>query len=377
MGAGLVFWHPKGALIRKLIEDYWKDEHIKRGYQLVNIPHIGRIDLWKASGHLEFYREYMYSPMDIDGQKYIIKPMNCPGHILIYKNQMHSYREMPLRLAELGTVYRYERSGVLHGLMRVRGFTQDDAHIFCAEDQLKDEILSVLDLTFAMLGKFGFKEYDIYVSTMPAEHVGTQKGWESATAALEDALKTKIGSKYSIDPGEGVFYGPKIDIKIKDALGRLWQCTTIQVDFNLPERFDVNYIDGQGKKKRPIMIHRAILGSLERFFGVLIEHYAGALPVWLSPVQAAVIPITNAMGDYAAAITDRLGANQIRASVDLRSETLNYKIRDAQSGKVPYMVIVGQKEKDSNTISLRQRSGGDQGQMPIEDFINKIKSEIG
>jgi threonyl-tRNA synthetase len=375
MGAGLVFWHPKGALIRRIIEDYWKDEHTRRGYQFVNIPHIGRIDLWKTSGHLEFYKEYMYSPMDIDKQKYIIKPMNCPGHILIYKNQTHSYREMPIRLAELGTVYRYERSGVLHGLMRVRGFTQDDAHIFCTEGQLKDEILSVLDLTFTMLGKFGFKEYDIFVSTMPAKHVGTEKGWKSATSALEEALKAKVGAKYSIDPGEGVFYGPKIDIKIKDALGRSWQCTTIQVDFNLPERFDVNYIDEQGKKKRPIMIHRAILGSLERFFGVLIEHYAGALPVWLSAVQAIVIPITNAVEDYASRIKDKLNEAGIRVDIDLRSETLNYKIRDAQTKKIPYMIIVGQKEKEKGVVSVRSRAGGDQGQMEIEEFIEKIKTE--
>jgi len=376
MGAGLVFWHPKGAFVRKLIEDYWKDEHIKRGYKLVNIPHIGRIDLWKTSGHWDFYREYMYSPMDIDEQKYIIKPMNCPGHILIYKSQLHSYREMPLKLAELGTVYRYERSGVLHGLMRVRGFTQDDAHIFCTEAQVKEEISKILDLTFEMLGKFGFKEYDIFVSTMPEKHVGSDSVWKLATTALEDALKSKVNAKYSIDPGEGVFYGPKIDIKIKDALGRSWQCTTIQVDFNLPERFDVNYIDEAGQKKRPIMIHRAILGSLERFFGVLIEHYAGAFPVWLSPVQAIVIPIKDTVQDYALGVKAELDKAGVRVEIDSRSETLNYKIRDAQTNKIPYMIIVGEKEKEKNIVSVRSRSEGDKGQMRTEEFIKKIEEEV-
>jgi len=376
MGAGLVFWHPKGALIRKIIEDYWKDVHIRSGYELVNIPHIGRIDLWKTSGHWEFYRDYMYSPMDIDEQKYIIKPMNCPGHILIYKCQTHSYREMPIRFAELGTVYRYERSGVLHGLMRVRGFTQDDAHIFCRESQIKDEILSVLNLTFEMLEKFGFKEYDIYVSTMPEKHVGSDENWKLATKALEEALKAKVGDKYAIDPGEGVFYGPKIDIKIKDALGRSWQCTTIQVDFNLPERFDINYIDESGQKKRPIMIHRAIMGSLERFFGVLLEHYAGALPLWLAPVQAIVIPITTELEGYASQIKEELDKNGIRTGIDLRSETLNYKIRDAQMQKIPYMLIAGQKEKAKGVISVRSRAKGDEGQVDIKDFVKKMEKEV-
>jgi len=376
MGTGLVFWHPKGAFIRKLIEDYWKEEHVKRGYQLVNIPHIGKVDLWKTSGHWEFYREYMYSPMEVDEQKYIIKPMNCPGHILIYKSKLHSYREMPIKFAEMGTVYRYERSGVLHGLMRVRGFTQDDAHIFCTEAQVKEEIAKILDLTFEMLGKFGFGEYDIYVSTMPEKHVGSDEVWSLATTALEEALKTKVGTKYAIDPGEGVFYGPKIDIKIKDAIGRSWQCTTIQVDFNLPERFDVNYIDESGQKKRPIMIHRAILGSLERFFGVLIEHYAGAFPLWLSPVQAIVIPIKDTVKDYAGSVKDKLSVSGLRTEIDLRSETLNYKIRDAQTNKIPYMLIVGEKEKEKSVVSVRSRAGGDQGQMTAEDFIKKIVSEV-
>lgn len=372
MGAGLVFWHPKGALVRKIIEDYWKEEHIKRGYKLVNTPHIGRIDLWKTSGHVDFYKDYMYSPMSVDEQKYIIKPMNCPGHILIYKSQMHSYRDLPLKLAELGTVYRYERSGVLHGLMRVRGFTQDDAHVFCTEAQVKEEIAKILDLTFEMLGKFGFSEYDIYISTMPEKHVGSDEIWKLATKALEDALKSKVGIKYAIDPGEGVFYGPKIDIKIKDALGRSWQCTTIQVDFNLPERFDVTYIDENGQKKQPIMIHRAILGSLERFFGILIEHYAGAFPFWLAPVQAIVIPIKDTVKDYAEGVKDKLDKAGIRADIDLHSETLNYKIRAAQNNKVPYMVIVGEKEKEKGVISVRSRSEGDQGQMDIGEFLNSI-----
>lgn len=376
MGAGLVFWHPKGALVRKLIEDYWKEEHIKRGYKLVNIPHIGKIDLWKTSGHLEFYREYMYSPMDIDEQKYIIKPMNCPGHILIYKSQTHSYRDMPLKLAELGTVYRYERSGVLHGLMRVRGFTQDDAHVFCTEAQVEEEISKILDLTFEMLGKFGFREYDIYISTMPQKHVGKDDVWNLATTALENALKSKPGIKYAIDPGEGVFYGPKIDIKIKDSLGRSWQCTTIQVDFNLPERFGVTYIDDNGRKKQPIMIHRAILGSLERFFGVLVEHYAGAFPLWLSPVQAIVIPIKDSVMDYASEVKEKLQITGLRTDIDLRSETLNYKIRDAQNNKIPYMVIVGEKEKEKKIISVRSRTDGDQGQTTVEEFIKKIANKV-
>ncbi|OIO81214.1 MAG: threonine--tRNA ligase [Candidatus Omnitrophica bacterium CG1_02_43_210] len=376
MGAGLVFWHPKGAFIRNLIENYWKAEHIKRGYELVNIPHIGKIDLWKTSGHVDFYKDYMYSPMSVDEQKYIIKPMNCPGHILIYKSQLHSYRDLPVKFAELGTVYRYERSGVLHGLMRVRGFTQDDAHIFCTQDQVKIEIEKVLDLTFEMLGKFGFKEYDIYISTMPEKHVGADAAWKLATNALTDALKDKVGDKYCVDPGEGVFYGPKIDIKIKDALGRSWQCTTIQVDFNLPERFDVTYIDDSGQKKQPIMIHRAILGSLERFFGVLVEHYAGAFPLWLSPVQAVVIPIKDTIKDYAAGVKEAVQEKGIRVEIDPRSETLNYKIRDAQTNKIPYMVIVGEKEKEKGLISVRSRSEGDLGQMELGKFIEQINKQM-
>jgi len=376
MGAGLVFWHPKGAFIRNLIENYWKAEHIKRGYELVNIPHIGKIDLWKTSGHVDFYKDYMYSPMSVDEQKYIIKPMNCPGHILIYKSQLHSYRDLPVKFAELGTVYRYERSGVLHGLMRVRGFTQDDAHIFCTQDQVKIEIEKVLDLTFEMLGKFGFKEYDIYMSTMPEKHVGADAAWKLATNALTDALKDKVGDKYCVDPGEGVFYGPKIDIKIKDALGRSWQCTTIQVDFNLPERFDVTYIDDSGQKKQPIMIHRAILGSLERFFGVLVEHYAGAFPLWLSPVQAVVIPIKDTIKDYAAGVKEAVQEKGIRVEIDPRSETLNYKIRDAQTNKIPYMVIVGEKEKEKGLISVRSRSEGDLGQMELGKFIEQINKQM-
>ncbi|MEK6714443.1 MAG: threonine--tRNA ligase, partial [Candidatus Omnitrophota bacterium] len=289
MGPGLAFWHPKAGMLRKIIEDFWKAEHIKRGYSLVNTPHIGKVDLWKTSGHLEFYKDYMFPTMNIEEQEYVLKPMNCPGHILIYKTKTRSYRDLPIKLAELGTVYRYERSGVLHGLLRVRGFTQDDAHIFCRANQLKEEIKKVLDLTFFLLTKFGFSQYEVCVSTKPQKSVGSDEHWQLATEALRISLDEKA-IKWQEDPGEGVFYGPKIDIKIKDALSRAWQCTTIQVDFNLPERFDVAYIDEDGSQKQPIMIHRAILGSLERFLGVLLEHYAGDLPLWLAPIQVIIIP---------------------------------------------------------------------------------------
>ena len=306
-GAGLPLWHPKGALLRQIIEDYWTSEHLKNGYELLRTPHIARLGLWQKSGHWDFYRENIYSPMDIEKEKYIIKPMNCPGHILVYKTKIRSYRDLPLRWAELGTVYRYERSGVLHGLTRARGFTQDDAHTFCAPEQLGQEIISTLKFGLKMLKIFGFKEYDIYLSTRPQKYVGILKNWEKATEALEYALK-KQGLKYQIDPGEGVFYGPKIDIKIKDSLGRAWQCTTIQVDFNLPEKFAITYIDQKGKKQQPIMIHRALLGSLERFVGVLLEHYAGSLPVWLSPVQVQIIPVGSRHNKYAQKVANSFGS---------------------------------------------------------------------
>ncbi|MEK7817509.1 MAG: threonine--tRNA ligase, partial [Actinomycetota bacterium] len=329
VGAGLPLWHPKGALIRKVIEDFWRDAHLANGYEMVMIPHIASVDLWKTSGHWDFYRENMYSPMDIEGQEYIVKPMNCPGHIKIYKSRTRSYREFPIRWAELGTVYRFERSGVLHGLLRVRGFTQDDAHIFCRPDQLQDEIMGVIRFVLFMLKTFGFEEYEVFLSTRPEKSVGSDEHWEQATAALKVALET-VDLGYEIDPGEGVFYGPKIDIKIRDALGRAWQCTTIQVDFNLPERFDVAYIGEDNAEHQPIMIHRALLGSLERFIGCLIEHYAGAFPLWLAPVQVVVLPVADRHNDYAEGVAGKLEGAGIRVERDYRKESVGKKIRDAE-----------------------------------------------
>jgi len=374
-GGGLILWHPKGAVIRKTIEDFWRNEHYKNGYELVYTPHMARLDVWRTSGHWDFYRENMYSPMAIDDVEYEIKPMNCPFHIMIYNSHKRSYRELPIKFAELGTVYRYERSGVLHGLMRVRGFTQDDAHIFCRPEQLEDEILKILDFTLYMLKTFGFSEYDIYLSTRPEKYVGALENWEKATNALRLALENK-GLKYEIDPGEGVFYGPKIDLKIKDVLGRAWQCTTIQVDFNLPERFDVTYNGEDNKPHQAIMIHRALMGSLERFFGVLIEHYAGAFPVWLSPVQAVIMTITDSQIEYAKGIVEILKREGIRAESDFRGEKIGFKIREAQLMKAPYMLIIGDKEVKAGAIAVRTRKGEDLGQIEIDVFLNKIKKEI-
>jgi threonyl-tRNA synthetase len=339
VGAGLPLWHPKGALVRKIIEDFWREAHLANGYEMVMIPHIASVELWKTSGHWDFYRENMYSPMDIEGQEYIVKPMNCPGHIKIYKSRTRSYRELPIRWAELGTVYRYERSGVLHGLLRVRGFTQDDAHLFCRPDQLEDEILGVIKFVLYMLGTFGFDEYEVYLSTRPEKSVGSDEHWQQATEALKTSLE-KSGLKYEIDPGEGVFYGPKIDMKIRDALGRAWQCTTIQVDFNLPERFDVTYVGEDNKEHRPIMIHRALLGSLERFMGCLIEHYAGAFPLWLAPVQVAILPIADRHRDYAKQVASLLTKYGIRVELDYRRECVGKKMRDAEVNKIPYMLCL-------------------------------------
>lgn len=375
-GAGLVLWHPKGALIRKIIEDFWREEHLKRGYEIVMTPHIAKLDLWKESGHWDFYRDYMYSPMEIEGQDYVIKPMNCPAHILIYQSRTRSYRDLPLRWAELGTVYRFERSGVLRGLLRVRGFTQDDAHIFCRPDQIEDEILSVIDLVLYMLRTFGFEEYDVYLSTRPEKFVGTVEHWDQSTEALKIALKD-AGLKYQIDPGEGVFYGPKIDIKIKDALGRAWQCTTIQVDFNIPERFDMTYMGADNRQHRPIMIHRAILGSMERFMGCLVEHYAGAFPTWLAPVQVMVLPIADRHNDYARMIGDKLRSDGIRVELDVRTESVNKKIRDAQVQKVPYMLVVGDKEMRSRTVAVRDREGKDKRSVDFGEFLRGLMEEIG
>ena len=374
-GPGLVHWHPKGAVIRRVIEDFWKDEHIKRGYDIIYTPHIAKLDLWKTSGHWEFYRNYLYSPMEVEGQEYIIKPMNCLGHILIYKTNQHSYRELPLRYAELGTVYRYERSGVLHGLSRVRGFTQDDAHIFCRFDQLEDEVAGVLDLALFMVDTFGFSNYQILLSTRPEKYAGTIQTWDEATETLSRAL-ARQRLPYNIDPGEGVFYGPKIDIKFEDAQGRGWQGPTIQVDFNLPQRFDVTYVGEDGQEHLVAMVHRTVLGSMERFLASLIEHYGGAFPVWLAPLQAMVIPVADRHLDYARKLEDELKGEGVRVEVDARSETVNLKIRQAQLDKIPCMLVVGDREVAASTISVRLRSGEQVASQPFARFKESIKKAI-
>lgn len=374
IGPGLILWHPKGGIIRKIIEDFWRNEHFRRDYDMLFTPHIARRDLWKTSGHLDFYSENMYLPMDIDEVSYQLRPMNCPFHIAIYNSRIRSYRELPMRWCELGTVYRYERTGTLHGLMRVRGFTQDDGHIFCRPDQLSKEIHEILDLTLYVLRVFGFDRYEIYLSTRPDKYVGSDENWESATDALSQALETQ-GLTYEIDPGEGVFYGPKIDIKIKDCLDRSWQCSTIQVDFNLPERFDVRYIGEDGQPHTPIMVHRALLGSLERFFGVLIEHYAGAFPLWLAPVQTIVLTVTDRQDQWAGSVTKKLKAAGIRAKADFRNEKLGKKIREAQLDKVPYMLIVGDQEVIDMTVSPRTRKGQKLDAMSLDDFIALVERE--
>lgn len=370
-GPGLILWHPKGARVRAAIEDFWRKTHRERGYEVVYTPHMGKLDIWKTSGHVDFYKESMYSPMEVDGQEYEVKPMNCPFHILIYKTQGKSYRDFPIRMAELGTVYRYERSGALHGLLRVRGFTQDDAHLFCRPDQIEKEVSDVLDLVVYFMQTFGFSDYDIYLSTRPEKYVGSDENWELATSALKNALEKK-GFNYQIDPGEGVFYGPKIDVKIKDVLGRSWQCSTVQVDFNLPERFNIEYVAEGGEKKRPIMIHRALMGSLERFFGVLIEHYAGAFPLWLAPVQVILIPIKDSCLDFSTTLETQLKAKGYRVEVDSRNEKLGLKIREAQLQKIPYMLVLGEKEVAAQKVSVRCRSKGDLGQMSSEEFLNLL-----
>ncbi|KAF9588176.1 hypothetical protein IFM89_007865 [Coptis chinensis] len=423
-GGGLVFWHPKGAIVRHIIEDTWRRMHTQHGYGLLYTPHVAKADLWKISGHLDFYRENMFEQMKIEDELYQLRPMNCPYHILIYKRKQHSYRDFPIRVAELGTVYRYELSGSLHGLFRVRGFTQDDAHIFCLEDQIKDEIRGVLDLTEEILLQFGFNKYEVNLSTRPEKSVGGNDIWEKATRALRDALEDK-GWDYQIDEGGGAFYGPKIDLKIEDALGRKWQCSTVQwteksyyknnlkakpptspeiaffawasesfnhvlpscvwssshseskvwVDFNLPQRFDITYIDSNSEKKRPIMIHRAILGSLERFFGVLIEHYAGDFPLWLSPIQTRVLPVTDTQLEYCNQVTRTLKDNGIRAEVS-HGERLPKLIRNAEKLKIPLMAVVGPKEVDTHSVTVRSRFGGELGTMSIDDFVSRIKFAI-
>jgi len=374
IGPGLICWHPKGAMVRNLIEDFWRKAHLENGYEIVQTPHIAKIGLWEKSGHTGFYTDNMYNPMDVEGQDYIVKPMNCPFHIKIYQSKIRSYRELPIRWAELGTVYRYERSGVLHGLLRVRGFTQDDAHLFCKPDQLEEEIERVLDFSLYMLRSFGFSRYDIFLSTKPEKYVGSDSNWELSTSALKAALE-RSDISYEIDPGEGVFYGPKIDIKIKDSLGRAWQCTTIQVDFNMPERFDLNYIDTAGSSQQPIMIHRALLGSIERFFGCLLEHYAGALPIWLAPVQAVVLPIVDRHHEYAREVRDSLVSAGIRARLDERNEKLGYKIREAQGEKIPYMIVVGDREVAEGLVAPRKRSGEQLAPLPVDSLIGQIKEE--
>jgi threonyl-tRNA synthetase len=374
IGPGLILWQPKGALLRKLIEDYWKDAHYRNDYELLYTPHIARQDLWKTSGHLDFYGENMYAGMDIDDVQYQLKPMNCPFHIGIYNSNKRSYREFPIRWCELGTVYRYERAGALHGLLRVRGFTQDDAHIFCLPNQLEDEIFNILDLNLEILKTFGFDQYDIYLSTRPDKYVGTDENWEQSTEALKLALEKK-GLKYKLDPGEGVFYGPKIDIKIKDQLGRSWQCSTIQVDFNLPERFKMSYTGSDNQEHQPIMIHRALMGSLERFIGILIEHYAGVFPLWFAPTQARIMNITDNQTDYCEEVYSKLRKAGVRIEKDLRNEKLNYKIREAQMAKIPYMLIIGDKEKDNKTITVRLRNGNNIADISIDDFAQMVADE--
>ncbi|HID98428.1 MAG TPA: threonine--tRNA ligase [Thermodesulfobacteriaceae bacterium] len=374
VGPGLILWHPKGGMVRKIMEDFWRDEHLRRGYDLLFTPHIAKRKLWKTSGHLDFYTENMYSPMEIDEVRYQIKPMNCPFHIAVYNSRRRSYRELPLRWCELGTVYRYERTGTLHGLMRVRGFTQDDAHILCRKDQLDGEIHEILDMTLYVLRVFGFDRYDVYLSTRPDKYVGSDENWDRATDALKNALEAQ-GLDYEIDPGEGVFYGPKIDIKIKDCLNRSWQCSTIQVDFNLPERFDVQYIGDDGHPHTPIMIHRALLGSLERFFGVLIEHYGGAFPLWLAPVQAAVLNVTDTQMDWAESVAEKLRNAGVRVETDLRNEKLGKKIREAQLKKTPYMLIVGDHEVKDRTVSPRTRKGEQLDPMSVDSFVSMVQDE--
>lgn len=374
-GAGLVYWHPRGARIRSEIESFWKAAHYDNGYELLYSPHVGKSWLWETSGHLGFYDENMYSPMKIDDENYYIKPMNCPFHILTYNNKGRSYRELPFRVAEMGTVYRYERSGVLHGLLRVRGFTQDDAHIICTPEQVEEEIIRVLKFSLYMWKSFGFKDVKAYLATRPEKSVGEQERWDQATKSLKSALEDE-GMEYELDDGGGAFYGPKIDLKISDALGREWQMTTIQFDFNLPERFDMNYIGTDGQKHRPYMIHRALLGSLERFFGVLIEHYKGAFPVWLMPEQAMVIPVGKENHEYAAKIYDELKKKGFRVVFNDKDEPLSPRVKEAQNLKIPYVFILGHTEQEENTVSLRLRGNKKENGISIEDAIAMIVNDI-
>ncbi len=374
-GPGLVYWHPKGARIRLAIEDFWREQHYKNGYEMVYTPHVGKAWLWETSGHLDFYKESMYPAMKMDKADYYVKPMNCPFHIMIYNTSKHSYRDLPCRWAELGTVYRYEKAGALHGLMRVRGFTQDDAHIICTPEQIEAEILEVLRFSLFMLRSFGFTEIRAYLSTMPEKSVGDAAKWAVATESLRKAIE-KEGLSYSVDDGGGAFYGPKIDLKIKDAIGREWQLSTIQFDFNLPERFKMTFVDSDGEEKQPYVVHRALLGSLERFFGVLIEHYAGAFPPWLAPEQVRVIPVAEPFIEYGEKVVQLLKEEGYRASGDFGTNRLNAKIRNAQKEKIPYMLILGEKEQHGSSVSVRYRDGKQENGVPLEDFVVFLKQKI-
>jgi threonyl-tRNA synthetase len=376
-GGGLVFWHPKGAVVREVMEQFLKAEYRKRGYQMVYTPHIARADLWKTSGHLTYYRENMFT-MDVDGQEYVVKPMNCPGHILVYKRRLYSFRELPVRIAEMGTVYRRELSGALHGLLRVRGFTQDDGHIFCTPEQLPAEVDATLDFALAVLGRFGFERFNVELSVRdpanPSRYAGTAEEWNAAEAALEAAVKRR-GLEYRRMEGEAVFYGPKIDVKVIDAIGRPWQLSTIQFDFNLPARFDVTYVASGGERRTVVMVHRALFGSIERFMGILTEHYAGAFPLWLAPVQCAVLPVTGEALAYAEQVVSALRARGLRAELDAREEKIGHRIRDAEMQKVPYMAVVGAREAGDGLVSVRAHGRGDLGQRPLAAFVAEMVDE--
>jgi threonyl-tRNA synthetase len=375
IGGGLVLWHPKGAILKDVVESYWKKFHLENGYNFLFTPHIASEELFKISGHLQTYSENMYGPMEIEGKPYRVKPMNCPMHLMVYKTKLHSYRELPIRYAELGTVYRFERSGVLHGLLRVRGFTQDDGHVVVSPEQLEEEMLNVFNMAINCLKIFGFNDYKIYLATRPEKkYVGQIQDWQKSRNSIENALK-KTGYDYELDEGGGAFYGPKIDIKVKDAIGRLWQCSTIQFDFNLPERFDISYVDSSGKKKRPYMIHRTLLGSLERFIGVLLEHYAGALPLWLSPVQVVIANINEEQETYCKKLLQKLKQIGIRAIFDNKNEKISNKIRENSLQKVPYIAVVGNKEKDSSTVTIRARGNKDLGAMSLDNFVAILREK--
>jgi len=374
IGPGLILWHPRGAKVRSVIEDFWKREHVSRGYEVLYTPHMAKLDLWRTSGHVDFYSQNMFSCMEVENSEYQIKPMNCPFHILVYKTKTRSYRDLPIRWAEIGTVYRYERSGVLHGLLRVRGFSQDDAHIFCRPDQVREEVSGVLRLTLDFLKTFGFDNYEIFLSTRPAKFVGSEENWERSIEAIEEAL-SDVGLPYGVDSGGGAFYGPKIDLKIKDVIGRAWQCSTIQVDFNLPERFDMEFVGEDNARHTPIMIHRAIFGSIERFFGILIEHYGGAFPLWLSPEQVRVASVGQGQAEYCEEVCSELRSRGIRVGSDLRNEKLGYKVREAQVMKIPYLLVVGDKEVETGTVAPRKYGGDAMTALPVKDFIEIVVGE--